>query len=185
MSHFQSDSQLLEKIQSGDAKAFTELFDQYWDLLFHAAYGRLKSADLAKDVVQEVFLDFWNRKETIKIKFRLDVYLLTAVKYQIFKMIDQLNLEVGIEEYHGIQLLPHEEVLPLEELYQKLEVALDELPEMAAHIFRMNKLQGMSASEVAQTLDINVQSVHNSIHKSMKVLRNSLKYTSGILLFFS
>ncbi|MDO9553286.1 RNA polymerase sigma factor [Rhodonellum sp.] len=183
MQKLQSDIILLEKIKKGDAKAFEHLFGQYWDLLFNAAYGRLKATDLAKDVVQEVFIDLWNRREKLQVTFSLETYLLTAVKYNIFKVIDQVNLEEGLNADSGMIPMPDEDVLPLEELYNQLEVALEMLPEMAANIFRMNKLQGMSATDVAQELDINVQSVHNSVHKSMKLLRKSLRYTTVSILF--
>lgn len=180
----QSDIILLEKIKKGDAKAFEQLFDQYWDLLFNAAYARLRATDLAQDVVQEVFIDLWNRKEKLQINYRLDTYLLTAVKYNIFKVIDQVNLEESLDADSDLVASDQNDVLPLEELYQQLEVALENLPEMAANIFRMNKLQGLSATEVANELNMNVQSVHNSVHKSMKTLKKSLKYTSGVIIFF-
>lgn len=184
MSDFESDLRLLQKIREGDERAFDKLFEQYWDLLFNAAYGRLKSADLAKDVVQDVFIDFWKRRGSIQLTNKIEVYLFTAVKYQIFKLIDQMSIEVGLENEDSVHLMPQEEILSLEELYHKLEVALDELPEMAGIIFKMNKLQGLSASEVALKLEINVQSVHNSIHKSIKILKNSLKSNIRVFLLF-
>ncbi|MCH7412019.1 sigma-70 family RNA polymerase sigma factor [Belliella sp. R4-6] len=178
-----SDTALIEKVNKGSKKAFEELYDQYWELLFDAAFQRLKSKDLAKDVVQELFIDLWNRKGKIQVKQSLKVYLLTAVKYNVFKVMDQINLEESLNGHEGIVMLPSDDILPFEALYEQLEDALEDFPEMAGKIFRMNKLQGMSASEVSKELGINIQSVHNSVHKSMKLLKESLRFSSGFILF--
>ena len=85
-----NEQQLLLKIQNeDDGASFKILFDEYWELLFFHALKKTKSQDLAQDLAQETFINFWKyRKQLGKIQ-NLKSYLLTMMKYQFFKWIDQ------------------------------------------------------------------------------------------------
>ncbi|MFT3701917.1 MAG: sigma factor [Agriterribacter sp.] len=58
---------LLQLLSAGDEKAFTEIYNRYWDKLYFLAHKHLKSSTASEEIVQEVFLALWRKKETIHI----------------------------------------------------------------------------------------------------------------------
>ncbi|EOZ91584.1 RNA polymerase ECF-type sigma factor [Indibacter alkaliphilus LW1] len=178
-----TDSHLLFKIKKGDSKAFDSLFYKYWDPLFSAAFTRLKSQDLAKDVVQDVFIDLWKRKESLEIKRSLEVYLFTAVKYGVFKALDSSREYEELQERQRVDTFSSDSILELDELYSIIESKLDLLPISSAEIFRMYKYKGLTAVEIAGLKGMAPQSVHNSIQKTLNFLRSELKEYSPLIIF--
>lgn len=179
------DIRLLEKIKKGDSKAFDTLFFKYWKPLYSAAYARLKSQDLSQDVVQEVFIDIWNRRDSLIIKNTMEVYLFTSVKYGVFKSIDASKSHETLMPESLVDDFGSDKILELEELYDLIESKLELLPQTSSKIFRLYKYQGLNAKEIAERTGMAPQSVHNSIQKTLKFLRTELKeYSPLIVMIF-
>ncbi|WP_373520865.1 RNA polymerase sigma factor [Aquiflexum sp.] len=178
-----TDNHLLSQIKQGDAKAFDSLFYRYWEPLFSAAFARLKSQDLAQDVVQDVFIDLWKRKDSLVIKRTLEVYLFTSVKYGVFKAIDTSKGHEQLQDTQLIDDFGSDKILELEELYDIIESKLDLLPKTSSEIFRMYKYNGLSAVEISEITGMAPQSIHNSIQKTLNFLRSELKEYSPLILF--
>ncbi len=77
---------LLKFLQNGDEKAFAELYTRYWDKLFFLAGKKLNDLYEAEHIVQDVFLDIWNRRASLNILSSVDGYLVVAVKYRIINV---------------------------------------------------------------------------------------------------
>jgi len=80
------DNLLLEQIYGGDAHAFDLIYERYWASAYSAAYKRLKDHDQAKDIVQEIFIHVWTKKESLHIN-NFPAYLNIAVRNQVFKAL--------------------------------------------------------------------------------------------------
>ena len=63
-----TDEELLSHLHKGSWPAFDELYNRYWEKLYHAALKVLGDAAAAKDVVQEIFTDLWKRRAQLEIK---------------------------------------------------------------------------------------------------------------------
>ncbi|CAD0002499.1 hypothetical protein BXU10_11330 [Flavobacterium sp. LM4] len=73
-------SEILVKLKKGDASAYKILFDQYYDILCVYSVRYCDSYDMAQDIVQDIFVDFWNEKRYLKIEDSLGAYLHRAVR---------------------------------------------------------------------------------------------------------
>ena len=82
------DEELLTMLKDDDYQAFNELYTRHWSGLYNTEYKRLKDMDLSKDIVQDVFTDFWIRNKDIDIK-NITAYLHTAVRFQVFKLVSR------------------------------------------------------------------------------------------------
>src|SRR5690554_3447737 len=82
-----SDEELLELLKGGDRKAFECLYRKYWSRLFDSAYKRLKSKEAVEEIIQELFISIWCKRETIEITHSLSTYLYASLKYRIFNHI--------------------------------------------------------------------------------------------------
>ena len=159
---------------------FEQLFKDNWELMYQSALYKLKDPSLAEDIVQDIFLDLWKRKDKLVLQSEIKVYLLTAVKYKVMKCLDEVakRQESQLEIASGFYA---EEVLSFEEIYNEIEVAIEKIPPKARMVFKMNKLEGMNVNEIAEKLQLSPQTVHNQLSKSMKILRGELKHIAPLI----
>ncbi|MCH7396830.1 RNA polymerase sigma-70 factor [Belliella sp. DSM 107340] len=163
-------------------KQFEETFNEYWEVLYSAAYVRTKDQAVTEDIVQEIFIDFWQRRNEIKIKTSLKAYLLTAVKYKVIKHFAHSHLFLrNTEEHEEIAMFDNDN-LEFEDLYDELEIAIDKLSPRCQLIFRMSRIEGYSTDEIASQLNISSQTVHNQLSKSLGIVRNELKHLTPLVI---
>lgn len=172
------ESEWLRKMAQGDEMAFTEIYHQYWKLLFSVAANKLDNLAEAEEVVQEVFADLWKRRDQINIRQSLKSYLAAAVKFQVYNLLDK-----RYRQRHHEQLLQQdhftishvEEQYDLKALQEQLQQTTARLPERCRLVYEMSREDGLSNKEIAQSLDISEKTVENQMTKALKHLRTSLK----------
>ena len=90
-----TDEQLVMALQQGDRQAFAELYDRYWADLFQLAARKLASPELAEELVQDLFITLWQRRETLAIA-QVNRYLFSALK---FSVIDHVRTQEVHERF--------------------------------------------------------------------------------------
>ena len=159
---------------------FDQVFKEHWELMYQSAYRKIGDQAVVEDLIQEIFMDIWNRRHSLEIKSGIKAYLLTAVKYQVMKYFDE-QAKIRTLNTDDLPGYYEEDVFAFEELYSQIELAVDSLPPRAGLIFRMNRLEGYSVDEVAEKLKISPQTVHNQLSKSLKIMRGELKHLVPVL----
>lgn len=162
---------------------FNAIFEEHWEILYQSAYCRIKDQEVVEDMLQDIFIDLWCRRESIIIHSTLKAYLLTAVKYRVIKYLDQKS-KFFMQDIVGLEIAnPEDEAVhSLEVLYGQLEVVLEKLPEKNRIVFQMSKLEGLTTQEIAVKLNIAPQTVHNHLTKSMKVIKAELSHLTPLML---
>lgn len=176
-----SDAMLIEQLKEGNLLAFNKLYERSWDQLYQAAYKVLLDEALAKDAVQEVFLDFWIRKERLNIH-SIDAYLYQAVRFQALKQLKK-SKALDIHELHFQNLLKAndtEEQLNMHQLEESLGRSLEKLPEKYREVFEMSRVQNLSNKEIADKLQLSQRTVEWYLHSVLKHLKTTL--TTFLLL---
>ncbi len=172
------EQELLGRFQSGDNIAFEEIFNLYWQQLYNIANRSLRSHEESEEIVQELFTTLWQQKSTLRI-LNISSYLTCAVKKRV---IDKIRLKLVHEKYwdyysafrtdHGQDT---ENTVCFNELNQELEKAIDRLPQKSRQVFRLNRLEGRSISEIAGFLKISERAIEYHLTKSVRELRIYLK----------
>ena len=80
------DEKLLELIQANDCAAFEQVYNRYWSKLYLSAYNMLRDRQASEDIVQEVLVSLWMKRNSAAIE-SLNAFLYTSVRYQVFKAI--------------------------------------------------------------------------------------------------
>jgi RNA polymerase sigma-70 factor (ECF subfamily) len=175
MDPVQTDTELFLSFKSGDIHGFNALFNRHWSSLFHLSKKILEDDDLAKDVVQETFVSFY---QTAAGKDILNVrsYLLQCVKYQCF-----MQLRSGrISEKHlsRLQLATVsnavDEYMDEKELQKILHDKIESLPEKCREVFYLSRYESLSNQKIAEHLNISQKTVEHQITKALKTLRLSV-----------
>ena len=174
-----NDAALLRKVKEGDAHSFRVLFERYWEPLYATAYNRLKSAEEAQEVVQDLFLSLWQRREQLTINTSLSAYLFSALKYAV---LDHMRAQIVRERYvkmiqseGATQRNMTEEIVAYRELQKTVQAGIETLPARCQQVFQLRRLEQLSVKEIAKKLSISPKTVENQLTKATKVLRVYLK----------
>jgi len=181
-----TDKQLLSLLQNSDEAAFTEIYNRYWDKLFSVAYHRIHDELEAEEIVQDIFVSLWNRREAIQLVHSLNTYLSVAVKYQVITRLAQARRKRKYEEQ--LRLSADETVettmnwLNEKELKRQIAQCVTSLPEKCRLVFLMSREQHLSNADIAQELQVAEKTVEGHITKALQVLRTALKLVLLLVL---
>ena len=159
--------------------------------MFAFAKNYVPANEDAENIVQDVFLILWERKEEIEISFTLTTYLFTLVKNRCLnflrhKLIEeeynsQLKEELGFKLY-ALETFDYS-YQSEEELQEVIRRALDTLPERCREVFIKSRIEGLKYKEISDELGISVNTVENQMVTALKKLRVALKDYLPLLLF--
>jgi RNA polymerase sigma-70 factor (ECF subfamily) len=165
-------------------EAYQQLFEKHYQPLCNYAFAIIKDYDDAEDIVQGVFIKFWNNENKAEIGDKAKQYLVRSVK---FKCIDYQRKETVKRKYEkeaihemtadnraSIGDVGYEEEAETQ-LKDVLMLAISELPEKTREVFMMSKIDGLRYKEIAEHLGISPKTVENQMGRAFKHLRDKLK----------
>jgi RNA polymerase sigma-70 factor (ECF subfamily) len=168
---------IIKKMIDGDKQALKHFFDDYYADLCNFLNFYVKSQHVSEDIVQDIFVHFWEHRKDIKIKQSVKSYLYAAVKYRGLNYIRNLNNQqkkLGHIEFEKITY-PKEFDLAVDELADVLNKAVESLPPKCRNIFRLRQDEQLSNIEIAEKLGISTKTVENQITIAYKKLRSYLQ----------
>ncbi|GAB3655521.1 RNA polymerase sigma-70 factor [Echinicola sediminis] len=180
----QDDVSLLEAMKSGSWEAFEMLYDKYWERLFQISVSVTGDDELSKDFVQEIFLDLWNRRESLTINNPFS-YLYQATKYQFIEYIRKQELQKNyLQQFNEVLNATNdvESKIYYDELRTKIDNSIEELPPKCKEIFRLSRFQHLTNQEIANRLGISKSTVENQIHKALNHLKKSPELDVALML---
>lgn len=172
--------------------SYQTLFRRYYpSLLFYAT--RLVGEEEAEDVVQDVFVELWKRKETIEIGDQIQAFLYRAVYTRALNVLKHRSVQDGycaaMEEINQkraefYQPDNNEVIRRIEdkELRQEIYGAINELPDKCKEVFKLSYLHEMKNKEIADALGVSLRTVEAHMYKALKFLRSRLGHLWSILL---
>jgi len=171
----------IRRIRQGDGEAYAELFRCYYGRLCRFALSMLGDEEAAHEVVQEVFLRIWERRQRWQPTQSLRLYLYQAVRNEAFnfRRRQQLRRRWQVD---GLQLPLHRtcgepdglQRLQAEEFRQALEQAIAALPERRRLTFLLHREHGFTYAEIAQIMGVSPKTVSNQLTEAVKYLRARL-----------
>ena len=174
--HNVDDQYLLTQMKGDDESAFHLLYDRYWEQVYNAAYKRLKDADYAKDITQDIFLQLWSRRKELQIAF-VPSYLYMSVRNNVFKWMEKEQRFTTIPDLLACleQRSDRADVeLLRKEFMAKYEAMVNSLPAAQQTIFKLRFHEDLSTKEIAEKLNISRKTVQNQLGKSVGQLRDAL-----------
>lgn len=172
----QNEQELLSLIREDDRAAFSRLYKAYWPELYSTIYKRTHDRAQSEDIIQNVFADFWLRRERLHIE-NLGGYLHTAVRHQLYKLISR-NPERAqhLDAFEELIISPLAADNPLreKEIAELIRLWLEALPEKRRQIFLMHYTEELSTREIAERLGISQNTVQSQLFRANESLRTRL-----------
>lgn len=154
-----------------------EEFKTHFQGLHRYAYAMIKDEIMAEEMVQNVFYKLWKGRESLSIDGSVASYLYRSVHNECLNYIKHQKVKAAYQA-HAARTMEHinnaAEKLRLKELEQRLEKALNELPEQCRTIFQMSRFEELKYAEIAGRLGLSVKTVENQMGKALKLLRTKL-----------
>jgi len=170
-----TDTQLVDLLKSGDHAAFTEIYKRFSGLLYSYAFKLTGDTDTAKDLVQELFISLWDKREKTELLTSLSSYLYSAVRYKFLKLIAHQKIKSAYAERflnileQGSWAIDH--YITDKELAAEVEKLVSSLPKKQARIFALSRLEYRSHEEIAQEMELSEKTVKNIMSQAVKNLR--------------
>jgi RNA polymerase sigma factor (sigma-70 family) len=182
-----TDIQLTDLLQQGDENAFNEIYKRFWRKVYNESYKRLRDAELAEDIVQDVFADLWIKRYNRNIE-NLGSYLVVVTRYQVFMLYKKNNKQPFFEtplEHMASSSMSADSVYEAKELKNCINEWMNMQPEKRREVFRLKFIEEKSTREISEVLNISQKTVQNQFTTSIHSLRSALsKLLLLILLFF-
>ena len=192
MLDIQEEMLYINRMQRGDAAAFEYFFKKYMKMLYAYALGFMNEKSVAEDVIQDVFVQFWHKREQIQYTTSVYSYLQRAVKNACINMRLHEDVERKYEQevkYTEEEAFDWREAEELQKLRQRLFDAMDRLPERCREIFIMSCVDGLKYKEIAARMGITENTIKTQIKLGYKKLRDEMNLSDSelsvlLLLFF-
>jgi RNA polymerase sigma-70 factor (family 1) len=183
-----TDNNLWNLITKDDQKAFKALFERYWSVVFTTAFNYLKDREACTEIVDDLFLNIWNKRQQLQIE-SFKAYLTASARYHVYKKLKAIKtspLEL-VENYDSLHHKADdnyniEDKIRSLELEKRVEIYLRDLPKRCREIFIMSRKEQLSNNEIAEKLKISKRTVENQLTYALKHLRLSLKHLSILLI---
>lgn len=177
---------LLLQLKNGDERAFEILYNNYKFRLAGNLFKLLKSDDLVKETLQELFFKLWEVRTQIDPEKSFKSYLFRIAENLVndyFRKVakDKRLLTKMLASSSELYLHIEEDMLSKEEA-QKLQRVIDMMPPQRKMVFTLCKLEGKSYKEVEEIMGINAKTISSHMLQANKFLRNHFKDSSGMVL---
>ena len=162
---------------------FEKLFKELFEPLTSFAMKYVSDLDTAKNLVHEVFINVWQKYESLPSDTNYKSYLYTSIRNRCLNHIRSSKKHVALEDSPE-QIQPESGGLKLQELEMQVEMAINSLPEKCRIIFELSRYEELKYAEIAKKLDISVKTVEGQMTKALGILRRELARFLTLILFF-
>jgi len=177
-----TDASLWLSIKKGDEEAFRLLFDRYNAVLYSHVLNKLKDEDESQDIVQDIFVGLWEKKDVIEAG-NIGGYLFTAARNKVLNIIKHRKVidryENDFKHFMGLYASNNvENTLYKRELEAIINAEVAALPPRTREVFELSRRSFLTHREIADQLGISTQTVNDHIKASLKILRTRI----GVIL---
>ncbi len=170
-----TDQELFSQLKLGSEHAFTEIFNRYRSPLFQFIYKKTGDDEIARDIVQDVFVKIWDRRREISLTGSLSSYLYRAV---FNRSLDVLKHHAVREEYivsfqqmlQSVQADADHRIRE-HDMERVIELELAALPVRMREVIQLRRKEYLSNREIAERMDISEQTVETHMKRALRVLR--------------
>ena len=172
--------QFIQSLKNGDASAYNELVTSETKHLIDFVTPTVGSVEDAEEVVQDVFLSLWQKRETIEFTTSLYGYIYNAAKYKAFRFLWQKKRRVQFIYDESAYMTSDfadspEDIAQSNQMEVFIEEITDKMPVMMQRIYRMKQEEGLSTNEIAGILSTHPANVRKQLSRALKRIKEALE----------
>jgi RNA polymerase sigma-70 factor (ECF subfamily) len=160
-------------------KEFEKFFKEKYRSLCLLACRYVKDMAAAEEIVQDVFVRIWDKRDQIHIKGPVQAYITTSVKNNCLNYLKHKSIVENYERNEALRVMydpsETEEEMHDMELESAVMNAIAELPPQRQKIFNLSRSEGLKYQEIADTMGLSIKTIEAQMGKALKQLRVKLK----------
>lgn len=181
-------AQLIEALKNGDEKAYTFLVDTYHHKLCVYASSLINDNTSAEDIVQNVFIRTWEKRELLKPNFSIRSFLYKSVYNEFIDQYRKQKYVIPLEKKYieALSTIVEDDENAINRIINLVKCEIQNLPPKCKEIFLLSKKEGLTNIEIAEYKNVSLKNVEAHITKAFSILRKSFgdKMNGFLFLYF-
>lgn len=172
-----SETEILQEIRAGNQAVFEQVFHTHYAALCRFSMQYLSDPEEAREVVQELFLVLWEKRQQVEISSSLKSYLYQSTRNKCLNHLKHLKVRDNYADHAKAHYPRATEANPAEYagLEARISQAVESLPTRCREIFELSRYEGLKYREIADMLQLSPKTVEVQMVKALKTLRDQLK----------
>jgi RNA polymerase sigma-70 factor, ECF subfamily len=170
---------LILGLQKGSIPAFEKIFSLYHKRIFNFCLHLYQSSDEAQETVQKVFIALWEQRVHVDENKSLASYIYTIARYMAYQEFRQQVYKKAAFDHFILNSIDLNETTKNDVLYNELlsflESVIERLPERQREIFKLSRFSGLTYRQIADNLNITVNTVDTQIRRALEFVRDKYK----------
>lgn len=154
--------------------AFKQVYLRHWKQVYAVCYSHVKEVDTAEEMVQDIFLSLWERRQNLVITTSLEHYLVRAAKMKVFEHFRNQAVRRKYEPEVIVSTVATEQEIEYNSLHENLDRLLTHQPDQARAVFSLRQ-QGMNNREIARVMGFSEKAVEYHVTRVLRFLREHLR----------
>lgn len=183
-----NDSELARKIRTGEKNAYQQLFERYAPRIFQFSLSYLKNQADAEELVQDVFLKIWEKRETLDQSKNIKSFIFKVAVNTIYDFIRHKNIENAFNDFARVNFETNSNntwhTVIFDEMTANLVEMIAKLPVQQQRIFQLSKDEGLTNEEIAAKLNLSKRTVENHLYRAISFLKVNFKNETFISVLF-
>ena len=176
--------EVVRRIISGDETSFEKVYRYFYPRLNYFAKQYVLDYETSKNIVQDVFTELWDKRNTLQEDTNLNAWLFTVTKNKSLKIINHLKSQKNYDSYLKARQLAVNYIalsdfdtsnFIFEELQAQVNVALEKLAPACRKVFELSRFEDRKNREIAEELGLSIKTVEAHISKALRSLKADLK----------
>jgi RNA polymerase sigma-70 factor (family 1) len=172
----------VQRFQQGDKASYRSIFNTLYPIMCLFARKFIHEYEESEDIAQEIFIELWNQRAKFESFDQIKAFLYLSIKNRCLNFIKHLNIK---EKYAQLKLSDNDtvadEYIIEAEVVQNLNLAINNLPEQQKQLILLS-LQGLKNEEIADSMQLSVNTVKHYKKIAYQRLRNEIGSTPFLLL---
>lgn len=171
----------LSLIREGDDQAFEKLFHEYYQSLTRFAWRYVESKAIAEELVQDLFLEIWEKRKTWEPFGKLRPCLYRIIKQKCLNHLKHSKIKrtydkIWMDDWTTTTFWPEDadKDEEIKRIITSLNQAVELLPHRSKMIYKLHKTDGLTYSEIAEVMEISQKTVESQMSRALKILREKI-----------
>ena len=179
-----ANKEVVRRLISGDEQSFEKVYRYFYPRLIYFAKQYVYDLEASKNIVQDVFTELWDRRNTLQEETNLNAWLFTVTKNKSLKIISHLKSQRNYDSYFKARQLDVNYIalsdfdtsnFVFEELQAQINAAMEKLSPACRKVFEMSRFGDRKNREIAEELNLSIKTVEAHISKALRSLKADLK----------
>jgi RNA polymerase sigma factor (sigma-70 family) len=183
----ESNFALWDAFKQGNWYAYTSLYNDHFRALNNYGYKFTKDTNLIEDAIHDLFVRLWTTRENLGTPVSVKNYLYKSLRNILLRKMKTQGKFTGIEEEYplGFQVTWNHAAIEDRELQARVKNIIDTLPARQREIIYLRFYEGLSYEEIADIMEIGINSTYKLLYKALHNLQHTLGSASLLSLFLS